>query len=145
MGFKGFLDRLLSGKKTSAEMARLQKMRKIDLDVAIAAHKNWRYRLEAVLEGSEGQPPRPDQISCDKSCDLGKWIYGEGEQAFGDLAAFVELRATHQMFHYSASNVLTLALSNKRVEARKLMEDEFDTLSRRIELSLTDLKHGLQG
>lgn len=149
MSFRGFFDRLFSTGKTGAKedelQERLQQIRKVDIDVALAAHKNWRIRLQSILDGSERDPPRPEHISCDKSCDLGRWIHGVGGEAFGDFAAFAELRATHQMFHYSASNVLMLAQSNKQAEARKLLEDEFDKLSRRVELSLTDLKLSLQG
>lgn len=147
MSFRNFFERLFSGNGAGADEAaaeKLQKIRKVDIDVAIAAHKNWRIRLQSILDGTERDPPKPEQISCDKSCDLGKWIHGPGEEVFGDSSAFVELRANHQMFHYCASNVVMLAQSNKQAEARKVLEDEFDKLSRRVELSLNDLKHTLQ-
>lgn len=113
---------------------------RLDIDVAIAAHKNWKYRLYAALENKEVESLDPEKIACDHCCDLGKWIYGAGDEHLGTFAAFTELRATHQMFHYSASNVALLLKSNKRDEAETLLKGEFERLSHRIHSTLKDLK-----
>ncbi len=145
MGFLDFFrsfgaDRLNAQEEAAARAALDQATRTLDIDVAIAAHENWKVRLEAYLAGNSTEDLRPEIVSCDDRCDLGKWIHGDGHTHLGRYATFSDLKATHRMFHYVASNVVTLNQAGKHDEAKQVLNGEFGALSRKIRQRLTDLK-----
>ncbi len=146
MSFLAFFDHFFSlggakeDDRAAAKKTFTKAIETLNIDVALAAHENWKYRLHASLEGNGIDELNPEKIACDHCCDFGKWIYGDGEEHLGKFAAFTELKATHQMFHYTASNVALLVKANKRTEAEELLEGEFARLSHRIESTLKDLK-----
>ena len=43
----------------------------IDIDTAIAAHENWKLRLQNVLDGKSAEDLRPELVCRDDRCDLG--------------------------------------------------------------------------
>lgn len=133
-----------ASQSAQAEADRLEALKKaarsLDIDVAIAAHENWKARLLAYLDGKSSEDLRPEVVACDDRCDLGKWIHGEGQASLGSDVAFVDLRATHKMFHYSASTIVTMAQTGRRNEARELLNSGFATLSERIKAKLRELK-----
>jgi hypothetical protein len=85
-----------------------QALAALDIDVAIRAHQNWKDRLTLYLEGKSSEDLRPELICHDNRCDLGKWIYSDGEKQLGQYTIFSELRAVHKMFHRQASSVIAL-------------------------------------
>lgn len=118
----------------------LRAARSLDIDVAIAAHENWKSRLLAYLEGKSTEDLRAEIVALDNRCDLGKWIYGDGETYLKTAVAFVDLKATHKMFHYSASTIVTLAQAGRTAEAQDMLASSFTKLSERIKSTLLELK-----
>lgn len=105
-----------------------QSIQSLDIDVAIAAHENWKFRLQAYLEGHSSEHFKADTVCFDDRCDLGKWIYGPGQQ-LGQFPGFRALMDNHKMFHYSASNIIALEQAGKKEEAHKILDGQFSRFS----------------
>lgn len=86
MGFFDFFrssdtdTRLSMDEEKNAQNAFMAASHSLDIDVAIAAHENWKTRLGAFITGTSTESFRPEVICCDDQCDLGKWIYQDGEK-----------------------------------------------------------------
>lgn len=126
--------------QAEAQAALIKATDSLNIDVSIAAHENWKVRLDAYMAGKSNEDLRPDVVCCDDHCDLGKWIYGDGEAHLGKYVTFQDLKATHKMFHYTASTVVTLSQAGRSEEARHLLDGEFTKLSTTIKRRLGDLK-----
>lgn len=111
----------------------------LDIQMAIAAHENWRLRLLAYLEGTSKENFSPEVICFDDRCDLGKWIHGAGKARLGAFPGFTALMGHHKMFHYAASNVVSLAMAGKQTEAQKILTGQFDNFSKSVVLDLKAL------
>lgn len=103
----------------------------LDIDVAIASHENWKIRLQAHLNGTSTETLHAETICFDDQCDLGKWIYGPG-QRLGHYPGFQALINHHKMFHYSASNVVSLHNAGKNKEAQSLLNLQFENFSKDV-------------
>ena len=110
----------------------------IDIDTAIAAHENWKLRLQSYLNGNSTENLQADVVCLDDRCDLGKWIYSTGRAKLGSFPGFTALQGHHKMFHYAASNVVALAQAGKTDEAHKMLEVQFAQHSAEV---LRDLQH----
>ena len=93
----------------------------LDIDAAIFAHENWKVRLDTYLAGRSTEDLRPEVICCDDRCDLGRWIHGTGRKRLGSYPGFTALTEHHRMFHYAASNVVSLAQAGKSAEAERML------------------------
>lgn len=129
-------------KAKEAVMAAERARHSLDIDVAIAAHENWLTRLEAYCANASKDREQldPDHLACDDKCDLGKWIYSDGEKYLGEFAAFSDLKATHKMFHYKASSIITLCQADQKEKAEQEMAGDLYKLSKKIHQRLEDLK-----
>lgn len=112
----------------------------LDIDMAIAAHENWKLRLQAFLDGSSTEQFSPEVICFDDRCDLGKWIHGEGKARLGTFPGFTALMGHHKMFHYAASNVVALSNAGKEEDARKMLQGQFSKFSGEVVQDLSDLQ-----
>lgn len=131
------------GSKKEQEKAQqdvAQALTKLDLDIAIGAHKNWKDRLTNYLAGNSSEDLRPEVICHDDRCDLGKWIHSDGQRQLGQYSMFLELRAVHKIFHQQASSVVALHQSGKLEAAQWLLDGEYSKTSDRIVSRLEDLK-----
>lgn len=107
-------------------------MEGLDIQTAMAAHENWKLRLQAYLDGNSSEKFSPEIICFDKHCDLGQWIHGKGQANLGKFAGFTALLEHHKMFHYAASNVVALSLVGKESEARKMLDGSFSAFSKAV-------------
>lgn len=112
----------------------------LDLQAAIAAHRNWKLRLDAYLAGHSTEDLRAENICFDDRCDLGKWIHGPGKKALGHVPGFQRLVADHRMFHYAASNVVALSKAGKVGEALTMLEGPYEAASRNVIAALGELQ-----
>lgn len=112
----------------------------LNIEVAIAAHENWLTRLETCIAGHSQEKLDPAHIACDDRCDLGKWIYSDGQKYLGTYAAFNDLKATHKMFHFKASSIVSLKQADRIEEARKELGGDIQKLSHKIQQRLRDLQ-----
>jgi hypothetical protein len=115
----------------------------IDIDTAIAAHENWKLRLQNYLNGNSTENLQADIVCQDDRCDLGKWLHGPGGQRLGKYPAFTVLVARHKYFHLQASNVVALAQANNKEQATKTLEGSYRHASTQVVLLLKELKRGL--
>lgn len=127
----------LDSKTAAAVLAEL------DIDTAIAAHENWKARLQAQLAGTSEEQLNPEVICLDDRCDLGKWLHGPGQQRLGRYPAFTVLVARHKYFHLQASTVAAQVLSGDRTAADKTLNGPFRHASNQVVLLLKELKRGL--
>ena len=76
----------------------------VDFDQLIAAHHAWRARLDRIIEGMEDVDR---SVATDPSkCALGKWLYGQGKERFGQLAEWRLLEGIHRRMHESLGLVI---------------------------------------
>lgn len=123
-----------------AQEAARKASQSLNIEVAIAAHENWLTRLETYLSGHSHEDLEPGKIACDDCCDLGKWIYSDGKKYLGDFAAFRDLQATHKMFHFKASSVVSLHQAERTAEAQAELAGDLQKLSHKVKQRLLDLK-----
>ncbi len=118
-------------------------LNEIDIDTAIAAHENWKLRLQNYLSGNSEEVLRPEVICLDDQCDLGKWLHGPGQQRLGKYPSFSVLIARHKYFHIQASSVVAMAQANDKDKATQTLEGSYRYASSQVVLMLKDLKRGL--
>lgn len=63
----------------------------MNFDEAIKAHAAWKIKLKQYIHKPD-KNLSADVVGKDNLCDLGKWIYGEGEKNFGHSQDFKQLR-----------------------------------------------------
>jgi hypothetical protein len=108
----------------------------LDIQMAAAAHENWKLRLMSFLDGMSTETFTAESICFDDRCDLGKWIHSTGKSRLGAFPGFTALVGHHKMFHYAASNVVALHKAGKKVEARKMLTGQLETFSRAVDEDL---------
>jgi methyl-accepting chemotaxis protein len=107
---------------------------------AKSAHLNWRVRILSFLNG-EGTLTK-EQVISHEHCDLGKWIYSEGLQKYGNLSEMTELEKTHKHLHNSMAKILDLKENNLLKEAR----DEYENMREvsEILIKMLDILYEIQ-
>lgn len=115
----------------------------IDIDTAIAAHENWKLRLQNYLQGNSSEDLKADVVCQDDRCDLGKWLHGPGKMRLGAYPAFSVLVARHKYFHVQASNVVALTQAGNRKMAAHTLESAYRHASNQVVLLLKELKRSL--
>lgn len=111
----------------------------LDIQAAVAAHRQWKQQLQAQLRSPAAAPPvggvpalDREQVCRDDRCDLGRWIHGRGRARLGTFPGFTELLAHHRMFHHVAGNVLALQAAGEHAAARRMLHDQFEDYSQRV-------------
>lgn len=127
----------LDAKAASAVLAEL------DIDKAIAAHENWKARLQKRLDGTSDEVLDPAVVCLDNRCDLGKWLHGPGNKRLGHYPAFTVLIARHQYFHQQAGTVVAQTQAGDVDGAQKTLNGPFKYGSSQVVLLLKELKRGL--
>lgn len=115
----------------------------LDIDTAIAAHENWKVRLNNQIAGTSTEKLDPELICLDDRCDLGKWLHGPGQKSLGKYPAFSVLVARHKYFHVQASTVAAHARAGDMAAAEKALNGPFKHGSTQVVLLLKELKRGL--
>lgn len=116
----------------------------MNFDTEIAAHINWKIRLNAFLNGFSNESFESAQVSKDNLCELGKWIYNEGK-ALERFPAYAELRMQHADFHLCAAEVIKTFEAGNKAAATRLLEGKFAIASRHTMLAIIKLKNAAQG
>ncbi len=86
---------------------------------AIAAHGMWKTHLVAAITTGTATI-KVEDCGHDDRCSFGKWLHGTPE--LKSSAGYGNIVDLHARFHQEASGILQLALSGKKVEARRLMD-----------------------
>jgi len=112
----------------------------LDLKAAIAAHRNWKLKLDDVLAGRSDEDLKAEHICFDDRCDLGKWIHGPAKAKLNALVGFQKLVSDHRTFHHAASNVVALAKAGKADQALTILTGPYDTASRNVIAALEEIE-----
>jgi hypothetical protein len=99
---------------------------------AIEGHLAWRQCLANTVLGKTKAPLKCIEVCDETGCLLGRWIDGAGQQRYGDLPSFAQLRFQHKRFHDLACEALELSASGRMEEARQLVEGDFMQVSTEI-------------
>jgi hypothetical protein len=132
-GGQATASRALPELEGSAEMAGL------DFQAAIRAHHVWKERLDALLQDGSRDQLDPVAICRDDLCELGQWIRGGGQQVFGHLGVFDELRRHHADFHLVAAEVVHAVRIGRHEHARQLLSSEYQIESEQVQSRLAEL------
>jgi Chemoreceptor zinc-binding domain len=128
--FGGFFG---SSKQSQADIDKARAaLSDLDIQVAIAAHENWKNRLQAYLDGTSKEVFDATVVCFDNRCDLGKWIYSSGQAKLGKYPGFTALMNNHKTFHFAASKVVFLQSRGKTAEADEILKGQFARLSKSV-------------
>lgn len=112
----------------------------LDFVAAIEAHRKWKERLTAYVEGTSTEKLDYTAIGRDDQCALGKWIHSSGSALMADLSIFHQLKAKHAQFHVTASRVVELVQKNDRDSAQELLiGDEYSKTSIEVQMLISKL------
>jgi methyl-accepting chemotaxis protein len=90
-------------------------MSNIEFLTAKANHINWRIRLLNYLEGKESLSH--EEVLSHTDCRLGKWIYAQGMEKYGQLKDMQQLEEIHKQLHEATAKVVLLKEQGKHAEA----------------------------
>jgi len=90
----------------------------MDLNIAIQKHAEWKTKFRSAMMKHEQMDVAT--ISKDNCCDLGKWLHGEANDQFGQLASHAECIKKHAEFHVEAGKV-ALAINSKNYTQAEAM------------------------
>jgi len=104
----------------------------------IGAHGMWKQRLIDAINTGESEWT-PEVVCQDNQCEFGKWLYSctPAEKTSEHYETIKEL---HANFHKIASDVLTLALSDKKTEAENAIGKTSDYKSVSTSLTMEMMK-----
>lgn len=128
--FKSFFGKASNDSQMDSEI--VGAMESLDIEAAMLAHENWKFRLTSYLNGTSKEEFIAEVICFDDRCDLGQWIHSKGKASLGKYPGFTALMSHHKMFHYAASNVVGLEKGGKSGEAKKMLNDQFATFSKSV-------------
>jgi len=113
-------------------------------DEHVLAHMKWKARLKNHLNGHEHIDN--GTLAKDNLCELGKWIYGDG-QRHAKVRAFEDLKARHTKFHLVAASVASNAMSYSPDKVKELldpMKSEFGRATSDVINALSNAKSLLE-
>ncbi len=97
----------------------------MNFEDAISAHQKWKTRLRGQIDGTGKESLDAATVCKDNQCDLGQWIYGEGQSKMGAKPEFQEVKVTHAHFHRVASEVVTKAKAGDKTGATATLDGPF--------------------
>ena len=116
----------------------------LDFVAAIEAHRKWKGRLTAYVQGTSTEKLDYTAICRDDQCALGKWIYSTGGTSMGNLSPFHQLKAKHAQFHVTASRVVELMQNEDQGSAQELLTGgEYTKASIEVQMLISKL-YGLR-
>jgi Chemoreceptor zinc-binding domain len=111
----------------------------LNLKQVLDAHREWKVRLQNVLDGTSEEQFDIETVSQDCHCFLGKWIYSKGKKQYGHMPEYEVVRKVHAEFHETAGQVLTEHLLGDVTKAQFILKTKFRTASHRNQIELTRL------
>jgi methyl-accepting chemotaxis protein len=100
-------------------------------DLIVLMHRNWLTQLRAFLNERRGDLTVTDKDYL--SCDLGKWIYGEGKQ-YQDNEHYRNLEKLHQKFHSLAGEIYRTKKNRDSIKAEELYQSLIDQYKQIVSL-----------
>jgi methyl-accepting chemotaxis protein len=94
---------------------------KMKIGVTKADYVLWLYRIMDLIDARDISM-NIDELQADKS-RMGKWLYGEGKEFFGNLGAFREIESPHKRLHELGFNAYKAAQSGDKEAVKKYIAD----------------------
>lgn len=91
----------------------------LDIESAIRAHLAWLHKLEIIVEQQLLTDYDVELVKEDCNCPLGKWIYNQAKESYGDSEIYIALKKSHAKFHRIAAEILT-NINNGNIELAKV-------------------------
>jgi hypothetical protein len=113
--------------------------KELNINEVIAAHINWKERLQKYVEDKSNEKLDPMVLCRDDQCTLGQWIHGPATRRFHEDKAFRALRADHAQFHYVAANVVRYMQEEDKAGAEALLRGEYARASEHVLKMLNEL------
>ena len=115
----------------------------MDLNTAIQKHAEWKFKFRHALLANQAMDA--DAISKDNNCEMGKWLHGEAAALYGKTPAYAKCLADHAAFHIEAAKVAKAvnALNKDEVEKRISAETAFSEASKKVGISIVELKQAI--
>jgi hypothetical protein len=116
----------------------------LTLDKALSAHAEWKARLRAAAQAKETLDL--DTIRRDDCCDLGRWLYADGQRLYGTKPEFVHLVDKHKEFHLVTGMVAGI-INGKDFETSKSMiegSSQFASASMDVGMAILKLKKAVK-
>lgn len=118
----------------------------LDFVAAIEAHRKWKERLAAYVDGTSTEKLDNATICRDDQCALGKWIYADGATFMGHMPLFHSVKAKHAEFHINAAQVVEqVQRGQKESAATMLHEGAFTKSSREVQSLISRLYMEMKG
>ena len=81
------------------------------------AHRGWRLKLRAFLDGRENLDS--NKLASHRDCELGKWIYAEAVPRYGHLPDIRQLEDVHKNMHALVKQVVELKRAGNMDDAEQ--------------------------
>ena len=92
-----------------------------EIKKAIGAHGMWKMRLQSAIDTAKSEFTA-ENVCRDNQCDFGRWLYrAEIPAAEKSGPHYEKVRCLHAEFHKKAAEVLKVAVTGKKEEAKNLM------------------------
>ncbi|MGE5798175.1 MAG: CZB domain-containing protein [Ignavibacteria bacterium] len=106
------------------------------IDNALAAHVQWKKRLQEVLITGKSEF-QVNIVKKDDQCQFGQWLQSLSDQE-KNFEEYKKIKELHAEFHNAAAEILDLALKGKTEEAQKKLEfgGGYGQISGRLVLAL---------
>lgn len=115
----------------------------MDIDDAVADHAKWNLLLVQHIDGT-GTALNVGIVRNDTLCELGKWLYGEGER-LKPLRAYRKLVDKHAEFHRRAAAVVEMAASGDSAGARTVLKGAFPEIAEEMAVAFLELQVEVRG
>lgn len=112
----------------------------LDFQKWVAAHRDWRRRLLAHIDGNSSETLDENAICHDNRCELGRWIHANGTRFYGNEPVFQRLVKDHADFHLCAGDVVKTHREQGEKASRRLLNSEFDMHSMHVVSALEQLE-----
>ena len=111
------------------------------LQLAKTDHLMWKSRVEYMLKGLVQLDE--DKVKDHHICRLGKWYFGKGKEAFGNLDSYRRLDGFHAQFHQCCAESIRMYKSGDG-DGAKRMSREIESLSAQVLGLLDEMKQVIQ-
>lgn len=114
----------------------------MNFNEAIQVHTEWKSRLQALSRGTSPEKIDSASVKQDRSCELGQWLYGDGQKYALD-PKLRELLELHAAFHQCAGAIAEMVEQGQAAQAAALLnarDSEFARLSLRMIAILMGLR-----
>jgi hypothetical protein len=78
----------------------------MNLDDAVKTHAAWKIKLRGAIDRKAALDS--GAIAVDRTCELGRWLHGDGRSQWRSLPEFAKAVQDHEAFHEEAAQVARL-------------------------------------